>query len=104
MFYTSLFAFKVEFDSDWFIHLVSESKGLELGIISEQHEIVPDKVKGRISGIYLTFVIENVDESFRQCLALNYEIILEPDMTPYGQKRMLVSAPEGTICDISSPS
>ncbi|WP_082338130.1 VOC family protein [Roseivirga seohaensis] len=32
-FYTKLFDFKVDFDSDWFVHLISKNKNLELGIV-----------------------------------------------------------------------
>ena len=103
-FYTSLFAFKVNFDSDWFIHLVSQEKGFELGIIAEGHDIVPEEVAGRVTGAYLTFVVDNVDEFYVTCQKLGYPIIQEPSMTPYGQKRMLLAAPEGTVCDVSSPN
>lgn len=41
-FYTKLFDFKVDFDSDWFVHLISKDKQLELGVISRTSEIVPD--------------------------------------------------------------
>lgn len=104
LFYMSLFSFKVDYDSDWFVHLVSEGRELELGIIAQNHDVVPDEVKGKIVGAYLTFVVENVDKCFNQCHELRYEVIQEPEITPYGQKRMLVVAPEGTVCDISSPN
>ncbi len=103
-FYTSLFAFKVDYDSDWFIHLISEGRDLELGIISENHEIVPAQTRGSISGVYLTFVIEDVDSFHQKAKSLGYEILQSPEMTPYGQKRMLLVSPEGTICDVSSPT
>lgn len=104
LFYTSLFSFKVDYDSDWFVHLVSEGRGFELGIIAQNHHVVPDKVKGEITGVYLTFVVECADEMFKRCQELGYEVIQEPENTPYGQKRMLVVAPEGTMCDVSSPN
>lgn len=63
--YTSLFSFKVGYDSDWFVHLVSEGGGFELGIIAQNHDIVPDIAKGKIVGVYLTFVVGNVDECFK---------------------------------------
>ena len=44
-FYTSLFSFKVGYDSDWFIHLVSEGSELELGIISENMRLYLLKLK-----------------------------------------------------------
>ncbi|TDF35497.1 hypothetical protein EYS14_18945 [Alteromonadaceae bacterium M269] len=103
-FYTSLFAFKVSYDSDWFIHLISEESQLELGIIAENHDIVPEQARGQSSGMYLTFVVEDVDELFQKVKSLNYDIIQEPEDTFYGQRRTLVLAPEGTVCDISSPT
>lgn len=103
-FYTSLFSFNIDYDSDWFVHLISEGKELEMGIILEQHQIVPNEAKGRISGMYLTFVVEDVDELFKKAKELGYSIRQPPEITFYGQKRMLLIAPEGTVCDVSSPT
>jgi hypothetical protein len=94
----------VKYESDWFINLVAEDGDLELGIILEQHDIVPKQAKGESAGVYLTFVVENVEQINRQAQALNYPILQAPEMTFYGQKRMLLLAPEGTVCDMSSPS
>ena len=103
-FYTSLFSFKVGYDSDWFIHLVSEGSELELGIISENHEVVPVKAQGGILGAYLSFVVEDVDAFYQKAKELGCNILQSPEVTVYGQKRMLLIAPEGTVCDISSPT
>jgi len=103
VFYTSLLDFVVDFDSDWFVHLISRGRELEIGIILENHEIVPEQVRYKISGCYITFVVENVDSVFLKAQELNIKIIQTPELTPYGQKRMLIEAPEGTVCDISSP-
>jgi len=102
-FYTSLFEFKVDYDSDWFIHLISEGRQLELGIIADDHEVVPIKARGLTSGVYLTFVVEDVDELYIKAQKLKFEIIQSPEATAYGQNRMLLTAPEGTVCDVSSP-
>jgi len=102
-FYTSLFAFNVDYDSDWFVHLITEGKELELGIVSEHHEIVPEQAKGKSSGVYITFVVEDVGVLFQKAQELKCEILQVPEVTSYGQKRMLLVAPEGTICDVSSP-
>ncbi|MBU2862816.1 hypothetical protein KO489_03080 [Reinekea forsetii] len=104
VFYTSLFDFKVSFDSDWFVHLVSEVSGFELGLIIVEHEIVPKETLGNIQGVYLTFVVDNVDSFYSECQLLGCTILESPKQTPYGQKRLLVAAPEGTVCDVSSPS
>ncbi len=103
LFYTSLFDLKVGYDSEWFVHLISEGNSLELGILAEDHEIVPEKAKGNKSGIYLTFVVKDVGSVFQKVKDLDYEILQAPEDTFYGQKRMLVVSPEGTICDVSAP-
>lgn len=102
-FYTSLFAFNINYDSDWFVHLISTGTELELGIISADHEVVPIGVQGNISGVYLTFVVDDVDALHQKAKELDCKIVQPPELTFYGQKRMLLSAPEGTICDVSSP-
>ena len=103
LFYTSLFSFTVDYQSDWFIHLISQGSELELGILSESHEIVPERVRGTKSGIYLTFVVEDVSSVFQKAQKLSYEILQAPEDTFYGQKRTLIVSPEGTVCDVSAP-
>ena len=103
-FYTGLFEFTVDFDSDWFVHLISKGRELELGLILNDHEIVPEQARGKISGGYLTFVVEDVESFYQQAKAKHCEILQVPEMTFYGQKRMLLLAPEGTVCDVSSPN
>jgi catechol 2,3-dioxygenase-like lactoylglutathione lyase family enzyme len=50
-FYTSLFGLKVNYDSDWFVHLVDEAgRGLELGLIAKEHDVVPERARGRPDG------------------------------------------------------
>ncbi|WP_366135950.1 hypothetical protein [uncultured Maribacter sp.] len=38
-FYTKLFDFNVDYDSDWFVHLISKDKKLELGIIDQRMKL-----------------------------------------------------------------
>ncbi len=103
-FYTTLFNLNVEYDSDWFVHLTSSDGDFELGLILQTHEIVPAIAKGKIKGTYLTFVIDDVNSGYHTVKDLDVEILEAPKETPYGQTRMLVLAPEGTVCDISSPT
>ena len=103
LFYTTLFSFKVDYDSDWFIHLISEGRELELGIISECHSVVPEQTRGKVSGAYLTFVVDDVDSFYKKSQGLGFTALQAPETTSYGQKRMLLVAPEGTVCDVSSP-
>ena len=103
-FYTTMFSFNVNFSSDWFVQLVTANGNMELGIILEGHDVVPPNIKSGTNANYLTFVVEDVDCANEKALSLGYNVIEVPKDTIYRQKRMLVTAPEGTVCDISSLS
>ncbi|MEN7548162.1 VOC family protein [Rapidithrix thailandica] len=102
-FYTKLFDFNVDYDSDWFVHLISKDKKLELGIINRTNEIVPKKFQNDPQGFYITFVVDNADEIFKIAKSEKFEILSEPTDTFYGQRRFLLKDPNGTLVDISSP-
>lgn len=102
-FYTKLFDFSIDYDSDWFVHLISKDKQLELGIIDINSEIVPKDARNQPTGTYITFVVGNVDEVFKVIKANKYEVIQSPEDTFYGQRRMLLKDPNNYIIDISSP-
>ncbi|MGD1840254.1 MAG: VOC family protein [Thermonemataceae bacterium] len=102
-FYTKLFDFRVDFESDWFIHLISKDKQLELGIINRTHEIVPEDFQQHPQGLYITFVVANVDEVFTLANTAAFQVVSEPKDTFYGQRRLLLQDPNGTLVDVSSP-
>lgn len=102
-FYTKLFDFNVDFDSDWFVHLISKDKQFELGIIDRTHEIVPTDFQLSPQGFYVTFVVNNADEQFKIAQSEKFDILSEPTDTFYGQRRLLLKDPSGTLVDISSP-
>ncbi|MGD1961761.1 MAG: VOC family protein [Fulvivirga sp.] len=103
VFYTSLFDFSIDYDSDWFIHLISKDKQLELGIINATHEIVPKSTQTRPEGFYITFVVEKADDIFQIAKNEGFDIVSEPTDTFYGQRRLLLRDPNGVIVDVSSP-
>ena len=102
-FYTTLFDFQVDFDSDWFVHLISKAKQLELGIIDRSSDLVPADYQSAPNGFYVTFVVEDVDELHKLALEKKFSIITEPSDTFYGQRRLLLKDPSGTLVDVSSP-
>lgn len=74
-FYTRLFDFKVNYDSDWFIHLIAEDKQLELGIIDRTNQIVPKDYQHLPQGCYITFVVDNAEEIYEIAKKANVEIV-----------------------------
>ncbi|MAD97965.1 MAG: hypothetical protein CMB99_11625 [Flavobacteriaceae bacterium] len=103
-FYTHLFDFEVGYESDWFIHLVSKEKGLELGIISKAYDAVPASFKNTPTGFYITIVVEDVHQIYELAKAEGFDIVSEPADTFYGQRRILLKDPDGALVDVSSPN
>lgn len=102
-FYVTLFDFEIDFDSDWFIHLISKKRQLELGIISNNSDLVPEGFRGDAQGFYITLVVDDVDDLFETAISNDVEIVAEPHNTFYGQRRLLLKDPTGTLIDVSSP-
>ena len=103
-FFVSLLKMKVHFASDWFVILTpDDGSPYELGIIRRDHKLVPDRDRGAQQGVYLTFVVEDVDVVYSQALELKLEVVQPPTDEFYGQRRLLVRAPEGLLVDISAP-
>jgi len=102
-FYIKLFDFHVDYESDWFIHLISKDKNLELGIIDRTNDIVPKDVQNQPQGFYTTFVVDSADELYTIAKQEKFDIVSEPSDTFYGQRRLILKDPNGTLVDISSP-
>jgi len=51
----------------------------------------------------VTFVVDNADEIFKIAESEKFQIVGEPTDTFYGQRRLLLKDPNGTLVDISSP-
>lgn len=102
-FYTKLFDFNVNYDSDWFVHLISAGREVEIGIIRSDHELIPGEFRGKAAGMYITFVVDDAAAVFEKAKELGIEIIQEPELTFYGQKRVLLKDPTGVLVDVSSP-
>ena len=102
-YYMLLFDFAINFESDWFIHLISQKSKLELGIIQRSHDMVPEECYSTSNGSYLTIVVENVEDIYKLALEQKFAILKEPEDMFYGQRRLLLQDPNGVVLDISAP-
>ena len=102
-FYVQLFEFDIDYDSDWFVHLIS-NKGLEIGILSTTSDFVPPNVSPQAGGFYITLVVDDVDGVFEQCQRLGIPVLEPPRNLDYGQRRMLIQDPNGVVLDVSAPA
>jgi PhnB protein len=102
-FYVELFGWRVGFDSDWFVHLQApENAALELGILRRDHEIVPEAFRSAPAGTMITIVVLDVDALHEIAVERGLAIVEPPRDLFYGQRRMLLRDPSGTLVDVSS--
>ena len=103
-FYTKLLGFNVKYDSDWYVQLCSpEDSEIEYGIIQRDHDLVPKEYQKAPTGMYVTFVVKDVDAIQQNALTMELLILQEPRNEFYGQRRFLVKDPNGCLIDICSP-
>jgi catechol 2,3-dioxygenase-like lactoylglutathione lyase family enzyme len=103
-FYVSLLGFEVNYDSDWYVQLKCPTNAeLEFGIIARQHELVPARFQNAPTGMYVTFVVPDVDAVYAKAKAQGVEILQAPQNEFYGQRRFLAVDPNGCLIDICSP-
>ncbi|MDO4904118.1 MAG: VOC family protein [Lautropia sp.] len=104
-FYVDLFGMVVVRETEWYVHLVSPSDpGQELRIIQRDHPLLPPEWRANPVGMYLTFVVENVDDFHARAVVRGLPIVQPPRDEFYGQRRFLTRDPDGSLIDISSPS
>lgn len=103
-FYVELLGFKIKYDSEWYVQLSSpEDSEIEYGIIQRNHDLVPKEYQHLPNGMYVTFVVSDVDSVYKKAIELDLPIIQEPRNEFYGQRRFLTKDPDGCLIDISSP-
>jgi catechol 2,3-dioxygenase-like lactoylglutathione lyase family enzyme len=103
-FYQALLGFHVKYDSDWYVQLCSpEDNELEYGLIQRNHELVPEDFQNAPTGMYVTFVVKNVDDVYQKAVSMGIPIVQEPKNEFYGQRRFLVKDPSGCLLDICTP-
>ena len=104
-FYVQHFGFEVGYDSDWFVNLLSPDKRLEIGLLQQDHELLPEAFREQSpAGVYLTFVVPDVNEWYEAAKAARVPILPPPEDTFYGQRRCLVEDPNGLLNDVSTPA
>ena len=103
-FYQALLGLTVTFDSNWYVQLTDpDHSPLELGIIQQDHELIPAEFHAAPQGCYLTFVVDDVEAVYARAQALGLTVTQPPTDEFYGQRRLLLTDPDGLLVDISSP-
>ncbi|TBR44219.1 hypothetical protein CBF23_002520 [Marinomonas agarivorans] len=103
-FYIRLLDLKVKYESDWYIQLCCpDNAEMEYGLIQQNHDLIPPIYQTMPTGMYVTFVVDNLDAYYEKALAMEAKILQPPRNEFYGQRRFLVQDPNGCLLDICSP-
>lgn len=103
-FYETLLGMSRHFDSDWFVILTDPNlDGVEFGLLARDSHVVPDSARQAPAGVMVTFVVDDVDVIHERAKEQGLTVLQGPQDMFYGQRRMLVTDPDGTILDISAP-
>jgi catechol 2,3-dioxygenase-like lactoylglutathione lyase family enzyme len=104
-FYVALLGMQVTFDSDWFTTLsTGGDPASELGIWRRDHELVPTGFHQSPAGLMLSFVVDDVDAVHADALDRGVPVVEPPRDLFYGQRRLLLCDPSGTLVDICTPT
>jgi len=100
-FYEELLELKVTHNFGWFAVLGHPAMPKwEFGVLDKTHDTAPRSEAS--GGVILTFVVDDVEAVFDKAEALGVPIIAPPTDMPYGQRRLLIRDPAGTLLDISA--
>ena len=94
----------MNYDSDWYVQLrCPTNDALEFGIIARTSELVPAAFRTAPTGMYVTFVVPDVEAVFSKATSMGLVIVQAPRDEFYGQRRFLTVDPNGCLIDICSP-
>lgn len=102
-FYIDVFGFVRVFDSEWYVQLLHEQSGAELGFMLPNLENQPAFLHPRFDGegVIVSLEVSNAKEEFERVSALEaVEILLGFTEEEWGQKHFMVRDPSGAYVDI----
>lgn len=103
-FFEKLLSMKRAGDFGWFVVLSHDDMpAFELGVLDKDHNTIPPGLSSSPAGYILTFVVDDLKEVHDRAISMQTEILQEPTDLPYGQRRLMLRAPDGSVVDVSSP-
>ncbi len=100
-FYTEYLGFSAVFESDWYIHLATES-GIQIGFLIPDHPSQPEEFQKAYpgDGVVFSIEVEDVDDAYDEATEFGLEIILDIRTEEWGQRHFSIKDPNGIYIDI----
>lgn len=103
-FFLTHFGFRSLFDSDWYVHLQSETNSaFNFALLAKSHVTIPAAHRDRTGGVLLNFEVEDVDAEYARLTAAGAHIALDIRDEDFGQRHFIVTDPTGILIDIVKP-
>lgn len=102
-FYTKNFNFTVVFEEDWYIHLLHEKSGAELGFMIPNADNQPKQLHAGFSGngMVYSFEVEDAKSEYEHLSGKSeVDIVLELKDEVWGQRHFIVRDPAGIYVDV----
>lgn len=100
-FYTTHFGFEATFTSDWYMSLRHrENPAYELGLIATGHESIPVTGRDGVSRLLLNIEVEDAAAEAQRLADAGVTIAQRLRDEPFGQRHLIVTAPDGVLIDI----
>lgn len=100
-FYTDHFGFNVAFESDWYMHLQSESDpSVNLAVMDCRHETIPEAYRKPVQGLLINFEVDDVDAEYARLSDAGLPILLPIRSEDFGQRHFITHDPAGVMVDV----
>ena len=106
-FYGKNFGFKaVFFDSEFYLHLVNPSNGIEIGFMLPNLATQPGflQATAQADGMVISFEVDSAAQAYRQAVAADLDIVFELKEEVWNQTHFMIRDPSGLIVDIVEDS
>ncbi|WP_275787186.1 VOC family protein [Pararhizobium gei] len=103
-FYQRHLRFTPVFTSDWYVHLQSTvDETVNLAILNGDHDTIPERGRGLVSGLLLNFEVEDPDALYIEFQAEGLPILKALCDEDFGQRHFITADPNGVLIDIIKP-
>lgn len=102
-FYETIFGFEsVYFQEDFYLHLVSEKSGVQLGFLVPNHPTQPEFLHRLINpdGYVISLEVKDAAKAYEQAMKLDLAVSMPLKEEAWGQIHFMVEDPSGIKLDL----
>ena len=100
-FYVNNFGFKIAFQNEWYLHLVTES-GIQIAFMLPNQPTQPGIFKKQFegSGFIFSLEVDDADQAYSHARDNSLYIVSELKTEEWGQRHFVIKDPNGVYIDV----